>query len=294
MATAAAPPAAAPSSARRLKRPDVCTPVEANDRGTRVRSAPVSADLFSVDGKVALVTGGSRGIGLMIARGLVAAGAQVVISSRKAEVCDAAAREIGAVSVPADLSRREGVEQLAAAVAERFDRVDLLVNNAGASWGAPLEDFPDSGWQKVMSTNVHGVFLLTVALLPQLRAAGDASVVNIGSIDGIRAPLLENYPYSASKAAVHMLTKHLAKRLAGERIRVNAIAPGPFASQMTKSFLGTEEARAAVGAQVPLGRIGTPEDVLGTTLFLASRAGAFLTGTVIPLDGGITGCGASL
>ena len=254
----------------------------------------MSAHLFSVDGKVAVVTGGSRGIGLMIARGLVAAGAQVVISSRKADACDAAAQEIGAISVPADLSGREGVEELAGAVAGRFDRVDVLVNNAGAAWGAPLEDFPDSGWQKVMSTNVHGVFLLTVALLPQLRASEAASVINIGSIDGIRAPLMENYPYSASKAAVHMLTKHLAKRLAGDGVRVNAIAPGPFESQMTKSFLGTEEGRAAVGAQVPIGRIGTPEDVLGTTLFLASRAGAFLTGTVIPLDGGITACGAPL
>jgi NAD(P)-dependent dehydrogenase (short-subunit alcohol dehydrogenase family) len=254
----------------------------------------LSSDLFSVDGKVAVVTGGSRGIGLMVARGLASAGAQVVISSRKAEACDAAAKEIGATSVPADLSGREGVEALAAAVGDRFDRVDVLVNNAGTAWGAPLEDFPDSGWQKVMSTNVHGIFLLTVALLPRLRASEAASVINIGSIDGIRAPLMENYPYSASKAAVHMLTRHLAKRLAGERIRVNAIAPGPFESQMTKSFLGTEEGRSAVGSQVPVGRIGTPEDVVGTTLFLASRAGAFLTGTVIPLDGGITGCGASI
>ena len=254
----------------------------------------MATDLFSVDGKVAVVTGGSRGIGLMIARGLVEGGAQVVISSRKAEACDAAAEEIGAISIPADLSSREGVEQLAAGVRERFDHVDLLVNNAGAAWGAPLEEFPDSGWHKVMNTNVHGVFLLTVELLPQLRASGAASVINIGSIDGIRAPLVENYPYSASKAAVHMLTKHLAKRLAGDGIRVNAIAPGPFESQMTKSFLGTEEGREAVGAQVPLGRIGTAEDVLGTTMFLGSRAGEFLTGVVIPLDGGITGCGASL
>lgn len=254
----------------------------------------VSDELFSVAGKVAVVTGGSRGIGLMIARGLAEAGAEVVISSRKADACDAAASEIGARSVPADLSTREGAEQLAAAVRERFERVDVLVNNAGASWGAPLEEFPDSGWDKVMATNVHGVFLLTVTLLPQLRASDSPRVINIGSIDGIRAPLMENYPYSASKAAVHMLTKHLAKRLAGEGIRVNAIAPGPFESQMTKSFLGTEEMREAVAAQVPLGRIGTPEDVLGTTLFLASRAGDYLTGTVIPLDGGITGCGASL
>ncbi|HEX6712305.1 MAG TPA: glucose 1-dehydrogenase [Thermoleophilaceae bacterium] len=254
----------------------------------------MGADLFSVRGKIAVVTGGSRGIGLMIARGLVDAGAQVVISSRKAEVCDAAAEEIGAVSVPADLSNRAGVEELAKAVRERFDRVDVLVNNAGTGWGAPLEDFPDSGWHKVMNTNVHGVFLLTVELLPQLRASESPSVINIGSIDGIRPPLLENYPYSASKAAVHMLTKHLAKRLAGDRIRVNAVAPGPFATQMTRSFLGTDEAQAQVGAQVPLGRLGTADDAVGVTLFLASRAGEYLTGAVIPLDGGITGAGASL
>lgn len=255
----------------------------------------MSPELFSVDGKVAVVTGGSRGIGLMIARGLVAAGAQVVISSRKADACDAAAGDIGALSMPADLSGRPGVEALAAGVRERFDRVDVLVNNAGAAWGAPLEEYPDEGWAKVMDTNVHGVFMLTAALLPQLRAAAPGSaVINVGSIDGIRAPLMDNYAYSASKAAVHMLTKHLAKRLAGEGIRVNAIAPGPFESRMTKSFLGTEEGREAVGREVPLGRIGAPEDVLGTTIFLASRAGGYLTGAVIPLDGGITGCGASI
>jgi len=253
-------------------------------------------ELFSVRGKHAVVTGGSRGIGLMIARGLVDNGAKVVISSRKADACAAAAEELGCDAVPADLSTREGTDTLAGAVRERFDgRVDLLVNNAGATWGAPLEEFPDSGWDRVVHTNVEGIFRLTVALIGELRAAATpedpARVINIGSIDGLRAPVMENYSYSASKAAVHMLTRHLAKCLAGEYVTVNAIAPGPFESKMTAFMLESPGGREQVAQNVPLGRIGTPEDVVGTTMFLASRAGAYLTGTVIPLDGGITGCG---
>jgi NAD(P)-dependent dehydrogenase (short-subunit alcohol dehydrogenase family) len=257
-----------------------------------------ATDLFSVHGKTAVVTGGSRGIGFMIAKGLVEAGASVIISARKAEACEQAATELSAfgtcVAVPADLSVSSGVDTLAAAVQERFGHLNVLVNNAGVSWGAPVEEFPELGWDKVLSTNVKGVFMLTTALLPHLRlgaAPGDpARVINIGSIDGLRAPAMENYSYSASKAAVHMLTKHLAKRLATEKITVNAIAPGPFPSKMTAFFLGEPEQRDAVAAAVPLGRIGEPDDVAGLTIFLSSRAGSYLTGTVIPLDGGITGC----
>jgi NAD(P)-dependent dehydrogenase (short-subunit alcohol dehydrogenase family) len=259
---------------------------------------PSTSGLFDVAGKSALVTGGSRGIGLMIARGLVQAGARVIVSSRKSADVEGAAQELSAFgdchAIPADISTQEGAQALAAATRERFPSLDILVNNAGAVWGAPLEEFPAAGWQKILSTNVEGVFHLTVALLPELRAAASvedpARVINIGSIDGLRAPSVENYSYSASKAAVHMLTRHLAKRLASEHITVNAIAPGPFESKMMAWALDDPELRAGVEGEVPLGRIGRPDDVAGLTLMLASRAGAYLTGTVIPLDGGITGC----
>jgi NAD(P)-dependent dehydrogenase (short-subunit alcohol dehydrogenase family) len=257
------------------------------------------SDLFDVSGKTALVTGGSRGIGLMIARGLVDAGARVIVSSRKSADIEAAAQELSASgdchAIAADISTKEGAQALADATRERFASLDILVNNAGAVWGAPLEEFPAAGWQKILTTNVEGVFHLTVALLPELRASASADdparVINIGSIDGLRAPSVENYSYSASKAAVHQLTRHLAKRLASEHITVNAIAPGPFESKMMAWALDDPERRSGIEAEVPLGRIGRPDDVAGLTLFLASRAGAYLTGTVIPLDGGITGCG---
>jgi NAD(P)-dependent dehydrogenase (short-subunit alcohol dehydrogenase family) len=255
-------------------------------------------DLFDVSGKTALVTGGSRGIGLMIARGLVQAGARVIVSSRKREDVEAAAgllSELGeCAAIPGDVSRPEDAARLADEVCSHFSSLDILVNNAGAVWGAPLEDFPPGGWDKVVHTNVEGVFHLTVALLPALRAAAEAEdparVINIGSIDGLRTPAVENYSYSASKAAVHMLTRHLAKRLAAEHITVNAIAPGPFESKMMAFALEDPETRAAIEQSVPLGRIGRGDDVAGLAVFLASRAGAYVTGTVIPLDGGITGC----
>jgi NAD(P)-dependent dehydrogenase (short-subunit alcohol dehydrogenase family) len=255
--------------------------------------------LFDVSGKTALVTGGSRGIGLMIARGLVEGGARVIVSSRKQADVEAAAAELAKIgectAIPADVSTPEGAGELAAATAAHFPALDILVNNAGAVWGAPLEEFPASGWDRVAHTNVEGVFHLTVGLLGALRAAvkpdDPARVINIGSIDGLRTPSVENYSYSASKAAVHMLTRHLAKRLAGEGITVNAIAPGPFESKMMAFALADPDSRRAVEESVPLGRIGRPDDVAGLALFLASRAGAYMTGTVIPLDGGITGCG---
>ena len=226
-----------------------------------------------------------------------AGGRRVIVSSRKSEDVQAAAQELASTGechpIACDISTQEGARALADATQERFKALDILVNNAGATWGAPLEEFPASGWEKVARTNVEGVFHLTVALLPALRASASsedpARVINIGSIDGLRTPALENYSYSASKAAVHMLTRHLAKRLAAENITVNAIAPGPFESKMMAFLLEQPDTREAVERTVPLGRIGRPEDVAGLTLFLA-RAGSYLTGTVIPLDGGITGC----
>jgi NAD(P)-dependent dehydrogenase (short-subunit alcohol dehydrogenase family) len=256
------------------------------------------SDLFDIEGKTALVTGGSRGIGEMIARGLLDAGARIVISSRKETDLKATAEALSAhgdcVAIPADLSGPDGARDLAAAVAERFPKLSILVNNAGATWGAPLEEFPQSGWDRVIGTNLEGIFHLTTALLPQLRAAADAEdparVINIGSIDGLRVPITENYSYSASKAAVHMLTRHLAKRLASDHITVNAIAPGPFESKMMAFALENPESRTAIERSVPLGRIGRPDDAAGLVQFLASRAGSYLTGTVIPMDGGLTGC----
>ena len=207
-------------------------------------------DLFSVDGKTALVTGGSRGIGEMIAAGLLANGVTVYISSRKADVCDATAKRLAdehggeCISLPADLSNLEGVEALAAAVRERTDRLDILVNNAGQSWGAPLDEFPEIGWDKVMDTNVKGVFFLTQKLLPLLEVGATADdpsrVVNIGSIDGIQTPSFDSFSYGPSKAAVHALTRQLAAHLVRRNIIVNAIAPGPFPSWMLSTGIGTK------------------------------------------------------
>lgn len=253
-----------------------------------------ASKLFSVEGKVALVTGGSRGIGLMIARGYVAGGAKVYVASRKKEACDAVAAELSKVgtclSLPGDLATPDGCRALAAELAEREPRLHVLVNNAGANWGAPLEEYPDSAFEKVLALNVTAAFRLTVSLLRPLRAAsapGDpARVVNIGSIDGLGVPVLETYAYSASKAALHHLTRHLARRLAPE-ITVNAVAPGPFQSKMMAATL--ERFGGAIRDSNPLKRIGEPEDMAGVALYLASRAGAYVNATVIPVDGGISG-----
>ena len=253
-------------------------------------------DLFSIAGKTTLVTGGSRGIGRMIATGYVEAGARVYVSSRKAEACDQLAAELSeageCIALPADLSTELGCRTLAAALAEREPRLDVLVNNAGNTWGAPFEEFDDAAWDRVLSLNVKGVFHTTKFLTPLLRAAATtddpARVINIGSIDGIHVPVLETYSYSASKAAVHQLTRHLAKRLAPS-ITVNAIAPGPFESKMMAATL--EAFGEQIAANAPLKRIGRPDDVAGAAIFLASRAGAYLTGAVIPVDGGIATVG---
>src|SRR5947209_9639154 len=257
------------------------------------------ADLFDVSGKSALVTGGSRGIGLLIARGLVQAGVRVIVSSRKVGDIEAAAEELKQLgeceAIPSDLSSPEGARALADEINSRWDKLDILVNNAGATWGAPLDEFPAAGWDRAMHTNVEGPFHLTVGVLPALRAAASADdparVINIGSVDGLRVPVMENYSYSAAKAAIHMLTRHLAKQLAPEHITVNAIAPGPFESKMTAFMYATEETREAIEQMVPLHRSGRQDDVAGLVQFLSSRAGSYLTGTIIPLDGGITGCG---
>jgi NAD(P)-dependent dehydrogenase (short-subunit alcohol dehydrogenase family) len=254
-----------------------------------------SDDLFSIRGKVAVVTGGSRGIGAMIARGFLEAGARVYISARKAAACDAAAAELSqlgdCISVPADLGTLEGVEHLAQRVAAREPALHVLVNNAGATWGAPLEEFPDAGFDKILAVNVKGVFHLTVKLLPLLRSAASkqdpARVINIGSIDGLRVPDFDNFSYSASKAAVHMLTRHMAKKLVAEQINVNAIAPGLFPSKMTQ-FVFDGMGEEGVAQTIPMRRSGLPSDIAGTAIFLSSRAGAYLTGAVIPVDGGVS------
>ncbi|WP_420453774.1 SDR family oxidoreductase [Ilumatobacter sp.] len=256
-------------------------------------------NLFGLDGKVAVVTGGSRGIGYMIAAGLVTNGVTTYITARKADACDAAASELdelsstaSCVSIPGDLSSAEGVAEFAAAVGERTDAVDVLVNNAGAAWGAPLGEFPETGFDKVLAINVKAPFMLTQELLPLLEARATAQdpgrVVMIGSIDGIRVPGGDNFSYSAAKAGVHMLARHLAADIVGRHVTVNSVAPGPFESKMMEYMLDSDDKREMVEASVPRGRIGSAADIAGAVIFLAGRAGAFTTGATIPVDGGIS------
>ena len=249
--------------------------------------------LFDLTGKVAVVTGGTRGIGLMMARGLLQAGASVYVSSRKPQAGDAAVAELSSlgrvVSLPADLSREEECLRLAAEVGQAEERIHILINNAGTTWGADLAEFPASGWDKVVDLNLKTPFYLTRAFLPMLEAAGTADdparVINVGSIDGLRVPDLPIYSYSASKAGLHQLTRVLARELGPRHITVNAVAPGPFDSKMMAATLAA--ARDQIAAAAPLGRIGRPDDMAGIAGYLSSRAGAYVTGAIIPVDGGI-------
>ena len=261
-------------------------------------------DLFSIKGKTALVTGGSRGIGEMIAAGFLANGAKVYISARKADVCAATANRLSeayggeCIALAADLSQLAGVESLTKQLSERESTLDILVNNAGASWGAPLELFPEVGWDKVMDTNVKGVFFLTQKLLPLLRQAARATsparVINIGSVDGIKAATFDSFSYGASKAAVHHLTRFMAAHLTKEHILFNAIAPGPFPTWMLSTGVGfggeTENVDwQLVGKHNPSGRVGTAQDIAGLAIFLCSRAGEYVVGQTIACDGGVVG-----
>jgi NAD(P)-dependent dehydrogenase (short-subunit alcohol dehydrogenase family) len=257
-------------------------------------------NLFDVSGKVALVTGGSRGIGEMIADGYVANGVKTYISSRKADVCNATAERLSGqgecISIPADLSGLDGINALVEEIKRREDKLDILVNNAGAAWGAPIGEYPESGWDKVMDINVKGVFFLTQALLPLLENSGSpedpARIINIGSVDGLNVNRLPNLAYGPSKAAVHHLTRTFASHLADRNITSNAIAPGPFPSQMMAGTL--EKFGDEIRRGVPLKRVGRPEDMAGVAIYLASKASSYVTGVVIPVDGGIIGCAGTL
>jgi len=250
------------------------------------------SDLFNIAGKTAVVTGGSRGIGRMIAEAFVSNGVKTYITARKAEACVKAAEEMAAlgecIALPADLSSSEGRAAFVEDIKSRENKLDILVNNAGAAWGAPFEEYPESGYDKVMDINVRAVFMLTRDLLPLLTAESSQEkpnrVINIGSIDGLRVSSTDNFAYGASKAAVHFLTKNLALRLGPKGLTVNAIAPGPFESQMMDYMLTNFGDKIA--AENPLGRIGSPKDMAALALYLASDAASYVNGQVIALDGG--------
>lgn len=254
--------------------------------------------LFSLSGKTALVTGGATGIGRMAAQGLAGAGARVLIASRKLEVCEATANALNDMglsgSVEAfmgDVGSEEGVSRLVEEVKQRTDTLNVLMNNAGATWGEPLGTFPHKAWERVLSVNITGLFHLTQSLLPLLKSTArpddPARVVNVGSVMGEIAMGDGAYSYSASKAAVHHMTQILAKELAGDHITVNALAPGPFVSNMTAFVTANQQTREKVGAGVPLKRVGSPDDIAGCVLFLCGRGGSYVTGSIIPVSGGI-------
>lgn len=253
-------------------------------------------NLFRLDGKVALVTGGSRNIGKWIAQGFIAQGAKVYISSRKADACDAAAEELGpdCFSLPQDVSTVEGCRALAAAFAEREGKLDILVNNAGAAWGEPFEQFTESGWDKVMDLNVKSPFFLTQALHGALKAGASADnlakVINITSIDGQRPNPWETYSYQASKAALIHLTRRMAARLIGDHIAVSSLAPGAFASDMNRA---ARDHGDNVARRIPAGRIGRPEDITAAAVYLASRAGDYVVGETLTVDGGVVNANPS-
>lgn len=251
--------------------------------------------LFSVTGKVVLITGGSSGIGYMLASGFAEAGARVYVTGRKPDRLESARTALAALgdvhAIQSDLGTREGIETVVRGVATREPKLHVLVNNAGITWGGPLPTFPSDAWDSVMATNVRAPFALAQRLLPQLEAAGSdddpARIINIGSISGISSQTMTAWSYGASKAAIHHLTIMLAAELAPKRILVNAIAPGFFPSRMTGFVLKNESLTSAMLRDIPLGRAGTAEDIAGLALYLCSRAGAYMTGNVIPLDGGI-------
>jgi NAD(P)-dependent dehydrogenase (short-subunit alcohol dehydrogenase family) len=256
------------------------------------------SSLFSLENKVALVTGGAQGMGRMIAAGLISAGAKVYITSRKAEICEATVRDLSqsgqCVGIPADLNTPEAVVELAAQIKGREPSLDILINNAGRTWGAPLETFPDKAWPSVMAVNVQGPFTLVRELLSLLKAGANGEdpsrIINIGSLAGLRTEPLSAYSYAASKAAIHHLSRVLAKDLAGQHVTVNSVIPGYFPTQMTAHIRGADAELAKLLERVPLGRLGEPDDIAGACIFLSSRAGRYVTGTELVVDGGMAGC----
>jgi NAD(P)-dependent dehydrogenase (short-subunit alcohol dehydrogenase family) len=250
-------------------------------------------DLFNIKGKVAVVTGGGRGIGFMIAQGFVEAGVKVYISSRKASDLEAAAKELSkygeCIAIPADLSTEAGAKKLGDVIKAREEKLHILVNNSGATWGAPFEEFSNEAWDRVLNINVKGTFFVTRELMPLLKKTGSfedpARIINIGSIAGFTTGGVA-FSYGPSKAAVHHMTQNWASQFAKDWITVNAIAPGAFPSKMMAFITENPEVRKGMEARIPLKRIGSPEDAAGVAIFLSSRAGAYLTGTIIPLDGG--------